>query len=268
MHPRIYCNHYLETEATDAPEDHRQIADSYEHDSFPSDEFGVSDFLRRLKRDGGEQGKDFAGNVGAYSALVLRDKMIECRPDEIPPIANILRYPVDWVMSGAYQTMNIAIHSPDHQEDLDGIRIGYPRRFKEIVPSNPTLLDKAFCRMCGELSDLAEEAELPWGNNFRMEDVTSNGTEFARMVKHLTGLDVSRDEEYLSRVFGRGVVHRHNPGQVKYPQDQLPLWQPWQRRVFLVEMQEHGLIPIYTQLGYDMSHLTRAITELNRKVRV
>jgi len=259
-HPLIFCNHWLGGKASDSPLTLGDLRTLYPNQEPMESDAGLQGFLSKLRHEAFGESKVYAGNVGGYCIRELDAFYKQKKHEDGLRTVNIIRHPIQWVASGVNMWTKQCKAKPSIQEMEDRHMEENRETYARLgVPEKPEPSARAFCFLSGEMMELAYDASVPWAKHYRMEDITRDRQAFAGMVRDLTGLDVSKDGEYLERVFSKDPINYHNPHKAQDPEEQFRRWAPWQRRVYQYWMEKSGIRPLYEGFRYDMSQVKKPL---------
>jgi len=213
----------------------------------------------------------FTGTVHTYRLRDLPVQADRFSPPPGMPVLNLVRHPLDLVISGAGQFQ--ALFRADLNEfawTLNKIRDQGLEIIERIcgrhrlAPGDYDVL--CFFGACVVLGSLRLELEAedavragPWDyrGTVRMEDVTTSPAAFARMVTDLTGAPELADRGYLNAVFRQSPINRHRRQTGGCPPDRWAALAPWQREGFAAFFEHFALRAPYEAMGYHFRFLDR-----------
>jgi len=206
----------------------------------------------------------FTGTVHTYR---LRDLPVQAQhfpPAPGIPVMNLVRHPLDLVVSGAGQfdtlfrtDLNELAWTVRKLVDLGLDLVETICKRHGLAPGGHAVLCFfSACVVLGSLRlDLDAEAHVragPWDYKgpVRMEAVTQDRAAFAALVHGLTGIEATPD--YLDVVFAQSRINRHDRGPAR---DRWATLAPWQREAFAAFLSRFDLQAPYEAMGYEFRFL-------------
>lgn len=215
-----------------------------------------------------------ASHVGTVHTYRLRDLatqagLIGPQRQRIP-VVNLIRHPLDLVVSG-------------HGQFCDLFRIDlneFSWTLRKVVEQGLEITERicarhgidpgdydivcffGACVVLGSLkADFDAEAAVspagPWSllGHVRMEDLTRDPAELARLVDQLTGQDRLATPDYLAEIYRLGRINVHNRTAAEGTGRRWDALAGWQRDAFAAFLDLFDLRPAYERLGYDFDFM-------------
>lgn len=262
MHPDIVCSHGpveptigLEYEREQTPEEtanaipyaakflSRKISETFQE---------IVDYEPGAKVYGSVQGYRI-GQVANISKKYPDESLeLQC--------VNLVRHPVNWVMSTAANFIRqTEVSLLMRHELLNAAKSQYSlyTDWAKQADKDPLSWDNlAFFAACLYMHtlmndfDIANKLNVPF---ILKEEITTDPDKFKEATAFVTANKIDISDEFVDQAMGAGVVNSHQQKPSLTPKEQWQRWDEHQRHLFTQMANSARIKPAYEKLGYDFN---------------
>jgi len=213
MHPDIICSHSPARISIAMAYDHgysdsefKEIMQDESRKKIPTDIL-----LNELEQIGKVR---CFGNVHLFNLRQLRENIDKNNHEKEFRVVDLVRHPVSFVQSGTYNMIRQGQYNTDCITYLNNVYYRNKKLYDDFAPSYKLdfndLYTLSFMANVMTLKSLSINMQIhEVDDRITMEAITTNKTEYQRLVSFISGGEVCADDQYLNAVFSTKAVNKH-----------------------------------------------------------